>query len=116
MNASNESKGRAKTGPWSHQTRGEQQEARALVTGRRAWQFAVVPLARREGRLEFATSATCQARAERFVSQVLCLEPHAHLLDEPTLTACLSALYPTENRRTPGLRRPTRAAYPCGTD
>jgi hypothetical protein len=116
MNASNESKGRVKTGPWSHQTRGEQQEARALVSGRRAWQFAVVPLARRDGALEFATSAPCQARAERFVSQVLCLEPHAHLLDEPTLAACLNALYPSEYGRSPGLRRPARVAWSCGAD
>lgn len=79
---------------WSRQTMSAQQEARALVTPRRAWQFSVVPLARRGETLEFATSAPQRERAERFVAQVLCLVPRAHVLEEPTLAACLHALYP----------------------
>jgi hypothetical protein len=95
---------------WSGQTRDEQQQARALVSGRRAWQFAVVPLARRGRALAFATSARHQARAERFVIQVLRLEPCAHILDETTLAACLHALYPAENGNDVAVRWPSRCA------
>lgn len=84
---------------WSLATADERHDARSLVTARQAWQFAVVPLARRGNRLTFATSAMRRARAERFVTRVLHMEPNSQILDEPTLAACLDALYPLGNGR-----------------
>jgi hypothetical protein len=79
---------------WSCQTSERRKDARSLVTPRQAWQFGVVPLALAGGQLTFATSESRRSRAERFVRRVLGVQPDSQVLDEPTLSACLDALYP----------------------
>jgi hypothetical protein len=89
---------------WSRDAHSERHDARGVVSARQAWQFAVVPLSLRGSRLAFATSARRRARAERFVARVLHLEPHAHVLEEATLAACLDAMYPLGHGRQAFLR------------
>lgn len=97
---------------WSLATSDERRDARTLVSARQAWQFAVVPLARRGDQLTFATSAMRRARAERFITRVLHLQPSAQILDEPTLAACLHALYPMGDGRFSMCGPVRRAARP----
>lgn len=100
-----ESGPRGKSGePWSQDAHTQTRDARGVVTARQAWQFAVVPLSLRGKRLEFATSEHRRERAERFVAQVLHLEPRAQVLEDATLAACLDALYPLGHGRVAFLR------------
>lgn len=95
---------------WSLAAGEECESASSVVTARQAWQFAVIPLARRGERLTYATSKVRRARAERFVNRVLGMQSDPLDLDEPTLSACLNALYPLGGAPVAISVRPTRSA------
>ncbi len=95
---------------WSLATSDECESASSLVTARQAWQFAVIPLAKRGDSLTYATSSARRERAERFVERVLELQGDPLELDEPTLAACLNALYPLGGAPVAISVRPTRSA------